>query len=101
MEKQYVRIDLPNHPMDGCVGEVFGRDADGLIHVQAVDSSFSGWFLPADVQEVKRGTRVLIEVEISNLYENSMMVAGGWMPLSRIRRIVSSTDDSLSSQQVQ
>ena len=36
----------------------------------------------------ERGTKVLIEVEIADLYKNSMLIAGGWMPLSRIRAIV-------------
>ena len=42
-----------------------------------------------DEQErrVSIGTRVLIEVEIRGFYEGLMMIAGGWMPLSRIKAI--------------
>lgn len=62
--RQFVLIDFEGHPMHGCVGEVFGTDAHGLLHVQALGSSFSGWFLPASVQSIERGSRVLIEVEV-------------------------------------
>ncbi len=43
-----------------------------------------------DEQErrVSIGTRVLIEVEIRGFYAGNMMIAGGWMPLSRIKAIV-------------
>ncbi len=43
-----------------------------------------------DEQErrVTIGTRVLIEVEIRGFYAGNMMIAGGWMPLSRIKAIV-------------
>jgi len=34
------------------------------------------------------GTKVLIEVEIRGFFDDSMMVAGGWMPLNRIKAIV-------------
>jgi len=30
---------------------------------------------------------VLIEVEIRGFYAGNMMIAGGWMPLSRIKAI--------------
>ncbi len=43
-----------------------------------------------DEQErrVTIGTRVLIEGEIRGFYAGNMMIAGGWMPLSRIKAIV-------------
>jgi len=43
-----------------------------------------------DEQErrVSIGTRVLIEVDIRGFYAGNMMIAGGWMPLSRIKAIV-------------
>ena len=42
-----------------------------------------------DEQErrVSIGTRVLIEVEIRGFYAGNMMIAGGWIPLSRIKAI--------------
>jgi hypothetical protein len=85
--RQFVRIAMSGHPMHGCVGEVFGSDANGMLHVQTLGSSFSGWFMPADLQQISRGTRVTIEVEIRDFYNESMMIAGGWMPLSRIKAI--------------
>jgi len=88
MDRQFVRIDLEGHPMHGLVGEVCGTDANGMQHVQVLGSSFSGWFMPADVQKVERGTRVTIEVEIRDFFNESMMIAGGWMSLSRIKSIV-------------
>lgn len=86
-DRQFVRINFPGHPLHECVGEVFGTDADGLLHVQAVGSSFSGWFLPANVQPIERGARVLVEVEIRDFSNESMMIAGGWMPVTRIKAI--------------
>jgi len=42
-----------------------------------------------DEQErrVSIGTKVTIEVTISDFFKENMMVAGGWMPLSRIKAI--------------
>ncbi len=42
-----------------------------------------------DEQErrVSIGTHVLIEVEIRDFFNGHMMIAGGWMPLSRIKAI--------------
>jgi hypothetical protein len=42
---------------------------------------------PCRETKPERGTHVLIEVEIRDYYGDSMMVAGGWMPLSRIKGI--------------
>jgi len=39
-------------------------------------------------EHLQVGTKVLIEVEIRGFFDDSMIVPGGWMPLSRIKAIV-------------
>ncbi len=85
--REFVFVNLEGHPMHGLAGEVFGTDANGMQHVQAIGSSFSGWFMPADLTPIERGTKVTIEVTISDFFKENMMIAGGWMPLSRIKSI--------------
>jgi hypothetical protein len=48
---------------------------------------------PCRETKPERGTRVLIEVTISDYFNDAMMVAGGWMPLSRIKGIVEVQDE--------
>jgi hypothetical protein len=86
---QFVRIAKEDHPLQGMIGTITDETtADGFTRVTLLNSSFSGYFKPEDVQAIEKGTKVLIEVTISDFFKDSMMVAGGWMDLSRIIDIV-------------
>jgi hypothetical protein len=51
---------------------------------------------PCRDEKPEVGTHVLIEVAIRDYYDDSMMVAGGWMPLSRIKSIVPEVQDEVA-----
>ena len=87
---QFVRISKEDHPMRGMIGtaNLEEQTKDGFTRVTLLNSSFSGYFQPGDLQAIEVGTKVIIEVEITRFFKDAMMVAGGWMPLSRIRDIV-------------
>jgi hypothetical protein len=47
---------------------------------------------PCRETKPERGTHVLIEVEIRDYYGDSMLIPGGWMPVSRIKGIAEAED---------
>lgn len=89
MQTNFVRINLNNHPMEGRIGTTTDETTeDGFKRVTLLKSSISGFFRPEDLQAIEVGTKVLIEVTISDFFQDAMMIAGGWMTLTRIKDIV-------------
>jgi AMMECR1 domain-containing protein len=85
---RFVRINKLDHPMRGMIGTVTQVTEDGFEQITLLNTSFSGYFKPEDLQEIRVGTRVIVEHTILDFYKNSMMIAGGWTPLARIIDIV-------------
>ena len=85
---RFVRIRKEDHPMRGMIGTITETTPDGFERVTLLNSSFNGYFRPEDLQPIEVGTKVIVEHTISNFFQDSMMIAGGWTPLSRILDIV-------------
>ena len=89
MSRQFVFVTQENHPLFGCACEVVQTSESGLCQLRAIGTSFGAWLKPDEFTSIQRGTKVTIEVTISDFYDEAMMVPGGWMSLSRIKAIVS------------
>lgn len=80
----FVRVNKQNHPLQGMICILGEETDDGFVRVTVLKTSISAYFKPEDIQIISVGTRVIIEVEISDFFQHSMMVAGGWMSVNRI-----------------
>lgn len=86
---QFVRINKADHPMHGMIGTVNADQSyDGFVQVRLLNASFQASFKSEDLQRIEKGTKVIVEHTISDFFRDSMMIAGGWTPLSRILDIV-------------
>lgn len=83
--------------MDKHVGTIEETTPEGLQRVFQLDSSFSSWFRPEELQPIQVGTKVLVEVEICRFFQDAMMIAGGWTPLTRILEVTGQPGEQTES----
>lgn len=74
--------------MYGMICTVGEETDDGFLRVTILRTSVNAFLRLEDLQPIEIGTKVRIEVTISDFFQNSMMVAGGWMSLDSILDIV-------------
>ncbi len=89
MFEKETRVRVKADAFYGKVGRVTSLPLETEDHRYGVTLDGEEWLFDGqDLQELTVGTRVVIEVEIRDFSIDHMMVAGGWMPLDRILRIV-------------
>jgi len=89
MLEKGIRVRIKADAFYGKVGRVTSLPQETEDHRYGVTLDEEEWLFDGqDLQELAIGIRVLIEVEIRDFSIDHMMVAGGWIPLDRILRIV-------------
>ncbi len=93
MIKRDARVRITASAFYGEVGVVVAvpdetEDHRYGVRVYGQKDTDSWLFTEEELQELQVGTRVLIEVQIYDFFEEAMMIAGGWMPLTRITGVL-------------